>query len=107
MNSKKFNKRELIKNKIIKGSGRQTHYNEKYIEPKTQKINTLCNCEIKCANLFTEFELKDVFNRYYSLKSHNEQHLFSKSLVIPSKKEIKIRHNFDYFIEVINDGNEV
>ncbi len=29
MSSKKFNKRELIKNKIIKGSGRQTHYSEK------------------------------------------------------------------------------
>jgi hypothetical protein len=63
MNSKKFNKRELIKNKIIKESGQQTHYSGKYIEPKTQKMNTLCNCEIKCANLFTELQLKDAFNR--------------------------------------------
>jgi hypothetical protein len=107
MISKKVYKKELIKNKILKGSGHQTHNSEKYIESKKQRIDILCNFEIKCENLFTEIQLRDVFNRYYSLKSHNEQHLFLKSLVIPSKKETKIRQNFNYFIEVINNENEV
>jgi hypothetical protein len=33
-------------------------------------------------DIFIEIQLKDVFNRYHCLKSHSEQHLFLKSLVI-------------------------
>jgi hypothetical protein len=49
MSSKKVNKREKTKRKIISGSGHQTHYTNRRIEPKRQTIN-LCNCAIKCVN---------------------------------------------------------
>ncbi len=59
MNSnKKVYKREIIKNKILSGSGHKTHYTNKDIEPRRQSTNVLCNCDIKCANLFSEIKNK-------------------------------------------------
>jgi hypothetical protein len=72
MNSnKKVYKREIIKNKILSGSGHKTHYTNKDIEPRRQSTNVLCNCDIKCANLFSENQKQEIFNRYNSLKSHS------------------------------------
>jgi hypothetical protein len=55
-------KRESTKNKIVSGSGsgHETHYSEKFIEQRKQSINTSCNCDIKCMNLFTESQLQDI-----------------------------------------------
>ncbi len=61
MSSKKVNKREKTKRKIISGSGHQIHYTNRRIESKRQTIN-LCNCVIKCVNLFTENQLKEKNN---------------------------------------------
>jgi hypothetical protein len=52
-------KRESTKNKIISGSGHERHYSKKLIERK-QSINTSCNCDIKCMNLFTESQLQHI-----------------------------------------------
>jgi hypothetical protein len=48
-----------------------------------------CFCEKKCSNLLTESQKIEVFNRYNSLKSHSEQYLFLKSLVIPDNNSDK------------------
>jgi hypothetical protein len=105
MNSiKKVYKREGIKNQILSGSGHKTHYTNKEIEPRKQLTTVLCSCEIKCANLFSETQKQEIFKRYNSLKSHSEQYLLLKSLVIPSEKEKKIRQKFDYYLEV-NDND--
>jgi hypothetical protein len=67
MSSKKVNKKkEETKRKIISGSGHQTHYTNRRIEPKRQTINS-CNCAIKYVNLFTQNQLKQIFDRFYSL----------------------------------------
>jgi uncharacterized protein YueI len=106
MSSNKVNKKEETKRNIISGSERQTHYTNRRIEPKRQKIN-LCNCAIKCVNLFTENQLKEIFDRFYSLKTHNEQNLFLNLLVTHSERVTKIRQQFDYHLEVNIIGNEV
>jgi hypothetical protein len=95
MNSfKNKSKRESTKNKILSGSGHETHYSKKFIEQRKQSINTSCNCGIKWMNLFTENQLQDIFNRFNSMKSYSEQYLFLKSLVIPSIKETKVRQKY-------------
>ncbi len=54
-------KRESTKNKILSGSGHETHYSKKFIEQRKQSINTSCNCGIKRMNLLTENQFKHKF----------------------------------------------
>jgi hypothetical protein len=108
MNSKKkLKKREITKNKIISGKGHKCHYNDKYIGPRIQSTNTLCKCQPKCENLFTDNQKLEIFNRYNSLNTHDEQYLLLQSLVIPSKNQPKLRQKFDYFIEAKDNENQV
>ena len=55
-------KRESAKNKILSGSGHETHYSKKFIEQRKHSINIWCNCDIKCMNLFTESQLQDILS---------------------------------------------
>jgi hypothetical protein len=105
--NKKLYKREITKNKILSGSGHKTHYTNRDIDPRTQSTNFLCNCGIRCANLFSENQKQEIFKKYNSLKSHSQQYSLLKSLVIPSEKQRKVRQKFDYFLEVSEIGNEV
>jgi hypothetical protein len=76
--SKKLSNREIIKNNILKGK-----------------------------EYYSEQQIKDVFNYYYSQKNRREQNLFLNSLVIPVTNDQNIRQKFDYFIEIKNPKNEV
>ncbi len=68
-------------------------------------MNYLCSCN--CAKRFSEQQIKDVFNYYYSQKIRKEQNLFLDSLVIPVTNNQNIRQKFDHFIEEKNPKNEV
>jgi len=61
MSSKKVNKREKTKRKIISESGHQTHYKNRRIEPKRQTINL---CKLYC-NLLS---VKIILKVFYVLK---------------------------------------
>jgi hypothetical protein len=107
MNEKqKIYKREFIKKCIIAGKEHSTHYSNKILPSKTQNTTFTCICEPQCVFKFTEYQLNEIFNRYYSLKTHNEQHLFLKSLVIPCDIKNK-RTKFNYFLEVKENANTV
>ncbi len=107
MNKNKSNKlsnRELIKSNILTGKVYYTH--SAYFKwVKKTNFNFLCSCN--CAKRFSEQQIKDVFDSYYSQKSRKEQNLFLNSLVIPVTNGQNIRQKFDYFIEVKNPNNEV
>jgi hypothetical protein len=102
--SKKLSNREVIKNNILKGKEYYTHSGN-LKSAKKPNLNFLCSCD--CAKRFSEKQIKDVFNNYYSQKSRKEQNLFLNSLVIPVTNDQNIRQKFDYFIEVKNPKNEV
>ena len=70
ISNKQNYKCERTKCKIISGSGHQTHCSNKYIEPSKQLIDISCNCEVKCASLFTNKQKLQVFKQYNSLKTH-------------------------------------
>jgi hypothetical protein len=102
--SKKLSKRKLIKNNILKGKEYYTT-SGKFKSAKNPNLNFLCSCN--CAKRFSEQQIKDVFDSYYSQKSRKVQNLFLNSLVIPVTNGQNIRQKFDYFIEVKNPNNEV
>jgi hypothetical protein len=54
-------------NEIIIGSGYQTHYTNRSLKGK-QSIYAIVR--IKCFNLFGQNQLKEIFDRFYSLKTH-------------------------------------
>ena len=94
---RKVYEREKTKIKILKGSGHKAYNSNKYIEPRSQSIDIQCNCEIKCSNLFSVNQKQELFKQYNSLRSHEEQHLFLKSLVMPSTNSRKFGKNLIIF----------
>lgn len=102
----KVNKTLLIKSKILSGREHYTHISKKYVPSRQQIVNFHCSCELQCAQLFTDEEKKEIFTNYYSLKSHNEQHSFLKSLVIPENNKTK-KKIFKYFLETTKSGTNV
>ena len=109
MNTKKGAKSERIKSCILKGRATISHYSNKIIAARIQIINFDCNCDIKCAALFSEEQKQEFFNHYNSLKSHEQQYLFLKSMVIPVNNNSNDKKNqkFEYFIETKCEKNEV
>jgi siroheme synthase (precorrin-2 oxidase/ferrochelatase) len=101
-------KHKDISKAIIGGEEHSTHRFNKIISAKKQIIDFNCKCKPKCANVLTNDQKLEVFKRYYSLKSHNEQHLFLKSLLIPLNKANgrKTQKN-QYFLESKSDIHEV
>ncbi len=65
-------KRESTKNKILSGSGRETHYSKKFIEQRKQSINTSCICSLfkYCSN-FVKMNLNISFNKNELRKKYN------------------------------------
>jgi hypothetical protein len=76
MNPKIGSKRERIKSCILKGRPTILHYSNKIKPARVQSINFNCNWGIKCETLFSEEQKQELFNRYNSFKSHEQQYLF-------------------------------
>jgi hypothetical protein len=100
-------KRERIKNDILKGKQHLAHYSDKLMPARVQKSFFECDCPTKCSSILTDNQKKEVFERYNSLKSHSEQYLFLKTVVIPINSNDKKRREFHYFIEYKSNENEV
>jgi len=82
-NISKF-KKENVKKAILKGEQYVTHYSNKLIAAKKQLIDFDCKCKIKCATTLTFNQKKEIFDRYYALKSHSQQFYFSNHWLFPS-----------------------
>ncbi len=63
--SKKLSNCELIKNNILKGKEYYTH-SRNFESAKKSNLNFLCSCN--CAKRFSEQQIEDVFDCYYSQK---------------------------------------
>jgi hypothetical protein len=104
---KKGNKCDKIKSDVIKGRQHFAHKSGSLILERKQTLVFNCFCEKKCSNLLTESQKIEVFNRYNNLKSHSEQYLFLKSLVIPDNNIDKKNLKFNYYIEARSEEKEV
>jgi hypothetical protein len=105
-NISKF-KKENVKKAILKGEQYVTHYSNKLIAAKKQLIDFDCKCKIKCATTLTFNQKKEIFDRYYALKSHSQQFLFLKPLVIPITYNKTKYQKMHYFIETKSENNQV
>jgi len=103
MNSKKGVKRQKIKSCILKGRPIISHYSNQIIPARVQTIDFDCECKIKCSKTFSDRQKQKIFNRYNCFKSHDQQYIFLKSLVIPVKNNSIDNKNqkFEYLIETM------
>ena len=72
----KVSKKELIKNAILSGRKRLTHYSNSVVDQKTPFFSFQCKC--KCYSKLADEQIWFAFNHYYSLKSHAKQYAYLK-----------------------------
>ncbi len=107
MKPKKISKKIQIKAAILEGKQHFAHKSGKIIPARIQTNNIDCSCEIKCKTTLSDEQKRQFFNRYNSLKSHEQQYFFLKSMVIPVTNTGKKIQKFEYFIETQSEKNEV
>ncbi|KAK9753497.1 hypothetical protein QE152_g2006 [Popillia japonica] len=79
-------KRKIIKKSRVEGTP-YTNYRNKQIPLKVVRLP--CSCKQKCFDKFTEEERLQIFNRFYSFQTKDEQYLFLQAVdFIHSKQKM-------------------